>query len=124
VLIEELPTVAPALADPKEGPKRIQEVATYLEGQGFPRGSLLWATARDLGVAYKAMLYDRGQAALKAPPRKEPTQASPPLRPAAAQSSSTTQQRLASLDAKAARTGSIDDVLAARRARREASRGR
>jgi hypothetical protein len=123
-VIEELPSVAPALADPKDGPKRIQEVATYLGEQGIPKESLQWASAAQLGIAYKAMLYDRGQAAPNAQPRKDPKPASPPLKPAAAQNGSSTQQRLASLDAKAARTGSFDDVMAARRARREASRGR
>lgn len=110
---ETLKTKAPELLEPA---KR-QDVAQYLLNQGYAPDQLASIGAADLIIAHKAMLYDRADRAVKAaPPKKDPAPAPKVIKPQAAQSSSQSQ-RVAELEARASRTGDLDDVLAARRAR-------
>lgn len=57
---EQFKTVVPDLADAKEGPKRQLELVKYLTGQGInPDVIIKQASANELGIAYKAMLWDK-----------------------------------------------------------------
>ncbi len=114
-----LPTLAPDLVGP-EGPKRKAELFQFLGAQ-YPQDIIAKFSATDLSIAYKAMRFDQMQAnaqALKSTPQKPPS-AARLVRPSAPGGSSTST-RLQELEARVARTGSMDDVLALRKARRKA----
>lgn len=118
-----LPEVAPDLADPTHGPKRKSELLNYLGGKGYTQDRIGRFGALDLSLAYKAMLFDAAQAnaqALKSAPQKSPPSARP-IRPAAAAVAPSQSARIKELEARAAQTGSLDDVLALRRAKRKVS---
>lgn len=114
-----LPELVPDLAG-EDGPKRKAELGSYLTSVGYSQDELARFGAKDLAVAYDAMRFRQAQAnaqVLKATPQK-PVVASRPIRPAAA-STNSASTRLQELEARANRTGSIDDVMALRRARRK-----
>lgn len=118
-----LPEVAPDLADPTHGPKRKSDLLNYLGGKGYAQDRIAQFGALDLSLAYKAMQFDAAQAnaqALKSAPQKSPPSARP-IRPAAAASAPSQSARIRDLEARVAQTGSLDDVLALRRAKRKAS---
>ena len=113
-----LPELVPDLVGP-EGPKRKGELFQFL-GSHYPQDVIAKFSATDLSIAYKAMRFDQMQAnaqALKSAPQKPPP--ARPVRPSAPGGSSTTS-RLQELEARLARTGSLDDALALRKARRKA----
>lgn len=91
-----------------------QEVGKYLVESGYSSAELDAASARDLLLAHKAMLYDRAQAALKAKPPKTPTPApaKAPARPAAAQAGTPQTRGLAQISNRFAQTRSVDDAVA------------
>lgn len=114
-----LPELVPDLVG-AEGPRRKAELFQFL-GSHYPQDIIAKFSATDLSIAYKAMRFDQMQAnaqALKSAPQKPPV-AARPVRPSAP-SGSSTSSRLQELEARAARTGSLDDVLALRKARRKA----
>jgi hypothetical protein len=114
-----LPELVPDLVG-ENGPKQKAALSSYLAERGYTQDELARFGAKDLAVAYDAMRFRQAQAnaqALKATPQK-PLPSSRPMRPAAA-GGSTQTTRLQELEARAARTGSMDDVLALRRARRK-----
>jgi hypothetical protein len=118
-----LPEVAPDLADPTHGPKRKSDLLNYLGGKGYAQDRIAQFGALDLSLAYKAMQFDAAQAnaqALKSAPQKSPPSARP-IRPAAAASAPSQSARIRDLEARVAQTGSLDDVLALRRAKRKVS---
>lgn len=117
-----LPEVAPDLADPVNGPKRKAELGQYLTSRGYTQDRIGRFGALDLSLAYKAMMYDAAQAnaqALKSAPQK-PAAPARPVRPAASAPAPTQTARIRELEARVARSGSLDDVLALRRAKRKA----
>lgn len=86
---EEFKTLVPDFVDPKLGQQRQLEVVQYLATKGIaPDVTINAASAAELSIAYKAMLYDKAQAkaaALAKAPTKTPT-ATPtrtPVRPTA-----------------------------------------
>lgn len=91
-----------------------REVATYLASTGYSNAELENATARDLMLARKAMLYDRGQAALKAKPPKPatPAPAKAPVRPAAGQPGTPQSRTAQQIGNRFAQTRSVDDAVA------------
>lgn len=92
-----------------------QEVGKYLTENGYDRSELANASARDLLLAHKAMLYDKAQAALKAKkPHKPATQAPAraPVRPAASQPGSPQSRTVAQVQHRFAQTKSVDDAVA------------
>jgi ElaB/YqjD/DUF883 family membrane-anchored ribosome-binding protein len=107
---ERLKIVAPALADPKDGPKRREELASYLRTQGATEEQLTDISADVAAIAYKAMLWDRAQAGLKAPPPRKP--APKAVKPSAQPPSDTPQRETQRLRNRFRQTGSIDDAVA------------
>ena len=99
---------------PLEAVSARQDVVKYLSSVGYDNSELTNATARDLLLAHKAMLYDKAQAALKAKPSKPapPAPAKAPVRPAAAQSGSPQSRSVAQVSNRFAQTRSIDDAVA------------
>ena len=103
-LSEESP-IAKALVDPKEGINRQKEVFAYMQKNGMTHDTLLWVPAEGLTMAYKAMMYDRGNAKAKELPKK---QSATPKAPApkvvkstsAASQGSSTSKRLSQLQGK------------------------
>lgn len=115
-----LPTLAPALADPKEGPARIAKLERFLIGLGVPQEALPDVTALQASIAYDAMLYREGKAKLapqpkaKAPPAPAPKAAAPsaaPQRPSRQRTGEAAMTRLKT-------SGRLDDALAVLKARR------
>lgn len=83
---EQFKTVLPEFVDPKEGPKRQQEVVSYLTAQGIaPDVIVNSASAQELAIAYKAMQWDKAQAnaSTLAKTPKPVTPAKAPVRPTA-----------------------------------------
>ena len=122
---EKLPAAAPDLADPEKGAERKRELGQFLQGQGYTSEQLKWIGATDLALAYDAMRYrqlkDKAQAELTKP--RPAAAAQMPVRPATGGAATPKTARIAELEAKANRTGRLDDVIALRAARRAASRG-
>jgi hypothetical protein len=112
-----LAEVAPALLEVTAR----TELVGYLTEQGLEPQDLKWASARELAIAHKAMLWDRAQANLakKPLPPAAPRSSATPVRPAGAQQRGSSQSRqIQQLEARFAKSGSLDDALALRRARR------
>lgn len=92
---ERLKEVAPALADPKDGPAKRKAVAEYLVAQGVQPEQLKHISAHEMAIAHKAMQWDAAQAKAKTatdPPKPK----SAPVKtvaPVAAAVPGTTQQR-------------------------------
>jgi hypothetical protein len=107
---ERLKTLAPALADPKDGPARKTALVTYLVDQGVDRSLISDLDARTISIAHKAMLWDQAQKSLARKPAPAP--ARPALKPAAATQVRTPQREAAAVKNRFAQTGSIDDAVA------------
>jgi hypothetical protein len=113
---ERLKEVAPALADPKEGPARRKAVADYLANQGIQPEQLQGISAREMAIAHKAMLWDqaqaKAQAATTAPakPKTAPVKAVAPV--AAAQPGNSQQREVQRLQNRFAQTRSREDAVA------------
>lgn len=89
------------------------EIATYLAGQGYPAEALRNVSARDVVMARKAMLWDRAEAALKAPKLPaQPAPASKPVRASAKAPAVTPQRRAAEANSRFAQTRALDDAVA------------
>lgn len=87
-----------------------REVATYLMTSGAKQSDLDNIPAWAAVIAYKAHLYDKAQAAAKAPPTPKPaaTPAKPVLKPAATPPGSSEERSLAQTKNSFAQTGSRD----------------
>ncbi len=85
-LAELSPDLAPDANDPKQGAEKRQEVAQYVAKLGIPAEAIAQISAAEMTIAHKAMLYDQGQAALKAAPKPKPAAVARPaaVRPGAA----------------------------------------
>lgn len=112
---KELEQIAPELTDPEKGQARRSEVIDYLKADGIPAEAVAQISAREMRIARKAMLWDRAQAALKAP--KPPKTVTPiaqraPVRPAAAQAGSSSSRSAQQVANRFAQTRSVDDAVA------------
>lgn len=108
---QRLQELAPELAQSAE---KKAELAKYLTDGGVPQESLKWASASELSIAYKAMMYDRLQAQ-PAPTKPRSEKPAPKtVRPAA---EAKTQPRRVKAQQSAiqrlGKTGSVDDAVAA-----------
>lgn len=116
-----LATLAPDLADPKEGPARRQALGAYLANEGVPQDQIPNLDANTIRLAWKAMRYDEIQAkaatAAKVP-RTPPARTQPPLRPAAATPAPSRQRSADSALERVSKTGSTDDAVRALQALR------
>lgn len=100
-------------------PENARAIAQYVVSQGTPSEALNYASAGELTMAYKAMLYDRGHEALRSKSKKAPKKPTKTLKPSGQKSAPSKNARLAALEKRASETGSMEDILAARKARRE-----
>ena len=112
-----LPEVAPELADPKEGPQRMNETMTYLSQRGVPVEQVRGISAVEASIAYKAMLWDRAQAKAKELPKPKPKPAGPTA-PASGQGvrASSSEARIKQLNSK--HSLSVDEAIELRRLKR------
>ena len=109
-----LETIAPELADPKEGAARRTEVTKYLQVLGIPDAALVRISAVEMSLARKAMLWDQSQAktTLKPAPKPAPATTRPLARGAASVGSDDPKARtVATARARLNKTGSIDDAV-------------
>lgn len=106
-----LKEVAPELA---QSPERRAELGKYLLDQGVDQDALRWASAGELSLAYKAMMYDRLKAQ-PAKPKPPPSKPAPKaVKPAAeAKSKPRKAKRREAAMKRLAQTGSIEDATAA-----------
>lgn len=76
---EQLKTVVPDLADAKDGPTRQLELVRYLANEGGvdPQVIINHASAKELGIGWKAYLYDKLTADAKAKAASPQTQVQP-----------------------------------------------
>jgi hypothetical protein len=114
-----LATVAPALADARDGPGRRQALAAYLRREGVPVDQIPMLDANTIRLAHKALLWDEAQAkAATAARPSRPASAPPPVRPAAAQAApSRTRSRDVAIQ-RLDQSGSVDDAVRALKAKR------
>lgn len=104
---------------PLEAVEARQPLAAYLASTGYAPAEISAATARDLLIAHKAMLYDKAQAALKAKPKTAPiAPAKSPVRPAAGQPGTPQTRNVSQIANRYAQTRSIDDAVALMLAKR------
>lgn len=110
----QLAEVAPDLADPEKGSERKKELGQYLAKQGVTTDQLKWASAGELALAYKAMMYDRLQAQPAHAKSVQQKQAPKAVKPAAEAKTKPrkAQERDAALK-RLERSGSRDDAVAA-----------
>lgn len=115
-----IPELVPALIDKVEGPKRFQALQSHLVERGISQDRLKFITAVELSIAYDAMQWRQAQAKAQAL-QSAPRTAAPAPRPVRPSGGAPPQDNtLQALEARVARTGSLDDVLALRKARRKA----
>lgn len=118
-LTEELTKLAelsPELADPKDGAVRRKEVAEYLVATGFEPEVIADISAAELTIARKAMLWDNAQKAAKKQselPRKNPTSTAKSIPPGGTGAAAPSTQRIvAAANARLAKNGRVDDLVA------------
>jgi hypothetical protein len=108
------PDLAPDVSDPSKGAEKRQAVTKYLAGYGIPQSAIAQISARELTLAHKAMLYDQGQAALKAAPKPKPAAPAQrsPVRPAAAAVQSSSASIVKSAEGRFYQKPDIDNAVA------------
>jgi hypothetical protein len=118
--LEKLKTVAPPLADLRDGPGRRAAMGRYLMDQGASAEQLRSLGALEAGIAYKAMLWDQAQASLRpaAGARAAITAPRPNLRPGAGQPHTPHQRSVDGLTRRLSQTGTVDDAVALLNARK------
>lgn len=110
--IAKLPTIAPDLADPKEGPKRRADVGKFLMDSGVPAEQLRGISALEMSLAYDAMRYRAAKANLSQP-KKPAAPAKTLVKPSSAKAAvSPKKQGIANLQQRAFTSGSVDDMVA------------
>lgn len=112
---QRLQELAPELAQSAE---KKAELAKYLTDGGVSQENLKWASATELSIAYKAMMYDRLQAQ-PAPTKPRSEKPAPKtVRPAAeAKSKPRRVQQAESAMKRLSKSGSVEDAIAALNAR-------
>lgn len=107
------------LADPQNGKQARQELLAYMTSQGIPEEAFSWASATELSLAHKAMLYDKLQAerARKpvAPPNPAQGKTAAATRPTAPPPPRkvVTERKRSEVIGRAMKTGKVDDAVAA-----------
>lgn len=112
---KQLEQIAPELTDPEKGQAARSEVVKYLVDDGIPKEAVDQISAREMLIARKAMLWDRAQAALKAPKTPKPvTQIAQraPVRPAAAQPGASSARTATSIQNAFNAKPSIENAVA------------
>lgn len=114
----------PDLVDEAKRPRILSRINTLLQAEGYTSDEIKLASARDLKIAHKAALYDELMASRLSTPTPKPAAPAPrPVRPASAQPANTNQRReVERLERRAAQTHALEDVVAARLARKQLAR--
>jgi len=116
--------IAKALTDSKDGAQRQKDVFAYMHKNGLDRETLLWVPATGIEMAYKAMMYDKGNEKARELPTKQRTQAKPAPKTVKSTSSgvqgSSTSKRLKTLQGKAELSpGEFKEMQRLKRSRRK-----
>lgn len=102
-------------------PAKAEPFLTWATGKGITPEDISRTEAPHLDIAYKAFLYEQGQDRLAARPKPKPKPPAKPVRPGVKGSGkSPINARLKALEARAKETGSLEDVLAFKKAKRTA----
>ena len=111
-----LPELAPELIDPNNK----QELGQYLTEVGYTNDELKNVDALGLSIAYKAMKWDKAQKKLNAKPKRAPKPPKQVTKPSRGKANSSNPQ-ISKLQERYNKTGSMDDLLALRAAKRQSA---
>lgn len=120
---ERLKSEAPDLVDPREGRGRMQALAQFLVGEGFPAERLSMMSAKEAAIAYDAMRWRQAEAKARAAPNKAAQRrengrvTAAAVRPTASVPPRTPQTKADDAMRRLAKTGRIDDAVAVLNAR-------
>lgn len=112
---QQLPYTAPELCDPRNGLQHRTELSTYLSDAGIPAELVGQADAAMIGIAWKALQFDRATARARASVNGQQRSAlsARPVPPAASpQRGSLKQQKAGKAFARLRSSGSVDDAVA------------
>jgi hypothetical protein len=115
----------PELKDPAKFEQYDMEISNYLRGLKIPDERIARVSFEELTIIEKAMKWDRAQKARATAPKTPPVQngANPPrpapkvLKPGMGTGAGYADDKIAAIDQRAQRTGSVDDAAARIRAR-------
>lgn len=109
------------MESPLLDPAKAEPFIAWANSKGVTPDDIAQTEAAHLDIAYKAFLYEQGQDRLAARPKPKPKPPAKPVRPATKGSGQNPiNARLKALEAKAKETGSLEDVLALKKAKRMA----
>lgn len=109
------------MESPLLDPAKAEPFILWANSKGVTPDDIAQTEAAHLDIAYKAFLYEQGQDRLAARPKPKPKPPAKPVRPATKGSGNSNQNaHLKQLEAKARETGSVEDVLAWKKAKRKA----
>lgn len=120
---DKLLAAMPELNEPEKRERWNRDVADYLVKRGYSPTRIELASANDLVTAYKAMLWDKAQAARNAPRpaaangKEHQREAPKVMKSGSGASAGGGSEKIAALETRARKTGSIDDVAALMRAK-------
>lgn len=114
----EIATLAPALCEPSKGPANRQALADYLVKNGVPREVIPHLKAAPVALYWKALQFDKAQAALKSRPKAIPQKAN--VTPTPTPQRTSQQRSVEQIAGRLDRSGDVDDAVALMQARRRA----
>ena len=115
---EKVPEVVPDLVDPAKGAERLKGVVGMLMQEGIPTQALRVISATELKLAYEAWCWRQLQARPKPKPVvAQPKAKGPALKPSSAPQAVTKTRTVREVEARLAKTGSVDDAVALLKAR-------
>lgn len=113
-----VPDVVPDLVDPEKGVERLRGVVEMLAQEGINPRQLKTISATELKIAYEAWCWRKLQARPKPKPViTKPKAAGPALRPSSAPQAPTRTRTARDIEARLAKSGSVDDAIAVLKAR-------
>lgn len=115
---EQLPALAPELADPVKGEERLTELSQYLLKEGFDADTIRGADARMMKIAWKALKADKALSSITRP-RPTPAPQKPGVAPAAAPTRTSAVRSVEQISARLNKSGSVEDAVALLQARRK-----
>lgn len=112
----------PEMADPQKGPALGDRMIAYAKSLGYTAEQIQWASAADVVMLHKAMMADEGMKAAEAKAaaaekaleqaKKKAAVAPPVQKPGAVKPATGKEDKLKELEARAEKTGRLDDVEA------------
>lgn len=107
------------MESPLLDPAKAEPFLAWANSKGITPDVIAQTEALHLDMAHKAFLYEQGEAGFKAAQQPKPKPPAKPTRPSTKGSGNTKNARLKSLKARADESGSLEDMLAYRKAKRE-----